>query len=141
MISLETGTVALICAGLYAINEKRADAAKITIGFLIGDLWAGIAVILQNHPLLPGYVNVFTSLCVLGMLAVIFSGLFSKCISCPAWLCGWAIGLTLLGKTDLAGSMKSMVGMQIQIAIAMFAGVWYIGVFADYIHNLLKKDS
>lgn len=139
MISIETGAVALICAGLYSINGNRADATKITIGFLIGDLWAGIAVILQTQLPLPKYVNVFTTLCILGMLAMILSSLFSKYTSCSAWLCGWAIGLTVLGKIDLSGSMKSMVDMQIQIAIAMFAGIWYIGVFADYIHNLLEK--
>lgn len=141
MMSIETGAVALICTGLYAMNENRADAVKITIGFFIGNLWAGIAVILQTQiPLpLPEFVNVFTTLCILGMLAVILSSLLSKYISCPAWLCGWAVSLTVLGKMELSGSMKSMVGMQIQIAIAMFVGIWYVGVFVDYIHNLLEK--
>lgn len=139
MMSIETGAVALICAGLYVINENRADATKITIGLFMGDLWAGIAIILQTHLMFPESVNIFTTLCILGMLAVIFSSLVEKYISCPAWLCGWAVGLTVLGKIDLSGNMKSMVGMQIQIAIAMFVGVWYVGVFADYIHNLMEK--
>ena len=44
-INVSTGAVALICAGLYVTNgNKRSDAVKISIGFLLGDFWAVFAL-------------------------------------------------------------------------------------------------
>ena len=43
-IGVTTGAVALICAGLCAANgDKRENALPISIGFLLGDLWAVLA--------------------------------------------------------------------------------------------------
>ncbi|MGN1376976.1 MAG: DUF1097 domain-containing protein [Dorea sp.] len=139
MLSIETGAVALICTGLYVANAKRADAAKITAGFLLGDLWAGIAMTFQTILPLEEFAGLFVTLCILGMLAVIISDLLPGYVSCAAWLCGWAIGLTVLGYSDLSGGLKSIVHAQIQTAIAMFIGVWYVGVFVGYIHDMLEK--
>ena len=48
-IGVSTGAVALICAGLYVANgNKRKDAVKISIGFLLGDLWAVLAVMIME---------------------------------------------------------------------------------------------
>ena len=44
-LSVDVGAVALICAGLYVTNgNKLMDAPKITIGFLLGNLWGWLAV-------------------------------------------------------------------------------------------------
>lgn len=44
-LNVTTGAVALICAGLCAANGDRAsDAVRISIGFLLGDFWAWLAV-------------------------------------------------------------------------------------------------
>ena len=42
---VSTGAVALICAGLYVANgNKRQDAVKISVGFLLGDFWGVTAL-------------------------------------------------------------------------------------------------
>ena len=53
-LSVDVGAVALICAGLYVTNgNKLMDAPRITIGFLLGDLWGWLAVnAMQNEDLL-----------------------------------------------------------------------------------------
>ena len=139
ILSVRTGAVALICAGLYAMNGKRKDAANITAGLFAGDLWAGTAVILQSWLSVKPEIGMFITLCFMGMLAVLISGAFSDYISCPAWLSGWAIGLTVLGENGLTYGIKYMLALQGQIAVSMFVGVWYVGVFAEYIHTLLEK--
>lgn len=88
-IGIGTGSVALICAGLFVANgNRRQDTVKISVGFLLGDLWAYIAVwvmeTLQWNPNVELYVTLF----VMGGLAVIVSETFSSMIYTPAWLCG-----------------------------------------------------
>ena len=75
-VGITTGAVALICAGLYAANgDKAADAPRISIGFLLGDFWAWLAlVVMDKMPLNPD-LEVFFTLFVMGGLAVILSGL------------------------------------------------------------------
>ena len=48
-IGVTTGAVALICAGLFVTNgNKYKDAFKICIGFLCGDLWAVVALVIMD---------------------------------------------------------------------------------------------
>ena len=97
-IGVGTGSVALICAGLFVANgNRRQDAVKISIGFLLGDLWAYIAVWVMETLQWNPNVELYATLFILGGLAVIIGETFSGIIFTPSWLCGWAIGLTIMG--------------------------------------------
>lgn len=135
-VGITTGAVALICAGLCAANgDKAADAPKISAGFLLGDFWAWLALVaMDKMPLNPDF-EVFLTLFVMGGLAVIVSGLFPRWIFCPAWLCGWAIGLTVMTPVGLA----NLGTLPVQIGAAMLAGVWYVGVFLNIVRGKLLR--
>ncbi len=76
-IGVTTGAVALICAGLCAANgDKAADAPKISVGFLLGDFWAWLALVVMAKLSLNPDLELFLTLFVMGGLAVIISGLF-----------------------------------------------------------------
>lgn len=135
-LGVSTGAVALICAGLYVANgNKRADALKITVGFLLGDLWAFLAVCimdtLQFHP----NVELYCTLFILGGAAVIIGETFHKFIFLPSWLCGWAIGLTIMGPMKVA----ELGTLPVQIGVAMVAGVVYVGIGVDMLQRFLIK--
>lgn len=136
VMGVKTGSVALICAGLYvASGNKRQDTFKICTGFLLGDMWAFFAVwvmeTLQWNPNIELYVTLF----IMGCLAVIIGETFARVIFTPSWLCGWAIGLTVMGpmKMDQLGSLP------VQIGIAMLVGVIYVGVGVDAFHKFLMR--
>lgn len=130
------GAVALICAGLFVANgNKREDAFKIAIGFLLGDLWAVLAVwimeVMPFHPNLELYCTLF----VLGGLAVLIGETLPRFIFTPSWLCGWAIGLTIMGPLKTA----DINTLPIQIGVAMIAGVVYVGIGVDAFQKFLIK--
>ena len=127
-VGITTGAVALICAGLYVTNgNKVSDALKITLGFLCGDCWAVLAVFIMDKLTLNPNLELFGTLFVLGGLAVIIGENVPKYIFTPAWLCGWAIGLTIMGQLPLA----ELGTLPIQIGAAMIAGVVYVGIGVD----------
>lgn len=134
VIGVSTGAVALICAGLYVTNgNKREDAFKISAGFLLGDLWAVIAVAVMEKLTWNPNVELYLTLFVMGGLAVIIGESFGKYIFTPSWLCGWAIGLTIMGPMSL-----NEIGMlPIQIGVAMIAGVVYVGIGVDAFQKFL----
>lgn len=134
VIGVSTGAVALICAGLYVTNgNKREDAFKISTGFLLGDLWAVIAVAVMEKLTWNPNVELYLTLFVMGGLAVIIGESCGKYIFTPSWLCGWAIGLTIMGPMSLAE-----IGMlPVQIGVAMIAGVVYVGIGVDAFQKVL----
>jgi hypothetical protein len=135
-LHVQTGAVALICAGLYVTNGNRlSDAVKISVGFLLGDLWAWLAVRVMAWLSWNPDVELFCVLFVLGGAAVLCSAALPKYIFCPAWLCGWAIGLTILSPLD-AEAVGSYVW---QIAVAMLVGVWYVGAFLNAVQQAMIK--
>ncbi len=135
-LGVSTGAVALICAGLYVANgNKRKDALKIAVGFLCGDLWAVLAVwIMETLPLHPN-VELYCTLFVLGGLAVLIGESLPKWIFVPSWLCGWAIGLTIMGPLPVA----ELGSLPIQIGVAMIAGVVYVGIGVDALQKWLVR--
>ena len=131
-LGIQVGAVALICAGVYAAAGNRTElAVPMTLGFLAGDLWAWLALWMMELLPFGQSASVFVTLFVMGGAAVILSSLLPKIFYCPAWLCGWAIGLTVMGPMEI----KSVGNMPLQIAAAMFAGVWYVGVLVEWIHQ------
>lgn len=133
-IGVTTGAVSLICAGLCAANgDKRENALPISIGFLLGDLWAVCALFTMEKLQWNPDAELFTILFILGGAAVLLSSLAPKWIFCPAWLCGWAIELTVLP----GHSWAQVLGLSVQVAAAMLVGVWYVGVFLNIVQKKL----
>lgn len=126
----------MICAGLFvASGNRRQDTIKISIGFLLGDLWAYIAVRVMETQQWNPNVELYITLFVMGGLAVIIGETFSRMIFTPSWLCGWIIGLTIIGpmKVNEIGTLP------IRIGVAMLAGVIYVGVGADAFQGMLVR--
>lgn len=136
-IGISTGAVALICAGLYVTNgNKLKDGLKIMFGFWCGDLWAVLAIFIMEYLKWNQNLELFLTLSVLGFFAVIIASFFEKIIYLPSWLCGWAIGLTIM----TAENIVNLQGISIQIAVAMAVGVWYVGAGVDlFTRCVLKK--
>lgn len=133
-VGVSTGAVALICAGLCAANgDRAADAPRISAGFLMGDVWAVLAILAMDAMPWNPDAELFCTLFVLGGAAVVLSSLAPRVFFCPAWLCGWAIGLTIMTPGGAAG----MGTMPIQIGVAMLVGVWYVGVALNIVRDRL----
>ncbi|MGM9536037.1 MAG: DUF1097 domain-containing protein [Intestinibacter sp.] len=137
-IGITTGAVALICAGLYVTNgNKTEDGMKIMFGFLCGDLWAVFAIYAMKHLNLNPNLELFLILCILGFLAVLIGSALHKFIFLPSWLCGWAIGLTIMSPQDMA----NVLSIAIQIAVAMIVGIWYVGAGVDLFTKFILKNK
>ena len=135
-LGVQTGAVALICAGVYvAAGNDRKKALPMSLGFLAGDAWAVAA--LRIMELLPfgGNGKLFVTLCLMGALAVLIASALPRVFFLPAWLCGWAIGLTVMGPMEL----KLLGTTPLQIAAAMLVGVWYVGVALDAVHRKIRR--
>lgn len=131
---ITTGAVALICAGIYVTNgNKIKDGLKISLGFICGDIWAVAALYIMKLLPLNEELELFITLFVLGAMAVIISSLVPKVIHTPSWLCGWAIGLTIMSPVGV----DSIGSLPIQIGVAMLFGVWYVGAGVDAFSKLL----
>lgn len=133
-LGVTTGAVALICAGLHAAEGgQHSTPLSLSVGFLLGDLWAVVALLaMEQMPWNPD-LELFITLFVLGGLAVLLSALAPRWIFCPAWLCGWAIGLTILSPAGVS----HMGSLPLQIAVAMLVGIWYVGTFLGIVQRRL----
>ncbi|WPC43018.1 DUF1097 domain-containing protein [Clostridium sp. JS66] len=131
---ITTGAVALICAGIFLANGNRVeDGVKISIGFLLGDLWGCIALKAMDMVKLNENIELFCALFILGGLAVIIASTkLEKIIFLPAWLSGWAITLLLMAPLNMNWGT-----LPIQIGISMLMGVWYVGIGVLKFQNLL----
>ena len=82
-------------------------------------------------------LELFLTLSILGFFAVVIASLFEKIIFLPSWLCGWAIGLTIMTGENII----NLQDICIQIAVAMAVGVWYVGAGVDlFTIYILSKD-
>jgi len=133
-VGVTCGAVALICAGLFVANgNKYADTLKISIGFLLGDAWAVLALLVMDQMPWNPDVELYVTLFVMGGVAVLVSSALEKFIFLPAWLCGWAVGLTILAPVGY-GNLGSL---PVQIGAAMLAGVIYVGIGVDVFQRKL----
>ncbi|MFA9463050.1 MAG: DUF1097 domain-containing protein [Velocimicrobium sp.] len=135
-IGITTGAVALICAGLYVANgNKITDGVSISIGFLCGDLWAVAALLVMDLMCLQADLELFITLFLFGGVAVIVANLIPRFIYLPAWLCGWAIGLTIMAPIGI----ENIGSIPIQIGVAMLVGVWYVGAGVDKFQRIVAS--
>ena len=134
-LGVQTGAVALICAGVYvSAGNDRKKAVPMSLGFLAGDAWAVLALWVMSVLPFGGNGNLFVTLCLMGALAVLIASALPRVFFLPAWLCGWAIGLTVMGPMEL----KLLGTTPLQIAAAMLVGVWYVGVALDAVHRKIR---
>lgn len=133
-VGIQTGAVALIVAGLYVTNgNEKKDAVKITLGFLLGDFFSVAAIWLMENIPFSADVNTYAALFALGAAAVLIGESLPKIIFTPGLLCGWAIGLTIMGPLGTSG----MGTLPFQIAASMVAGVVYVGIGVDMFQRWL----
>ena len=140
--SIQVGAVSLIVSALYVMSDNHLSSAlPLTLGLLLGDVWAWLSIKLLSLTILPHDLELFLILAIQGGLAVILSVPIRMWLSCPALLCGWAIGLTVL--TPLKTSLVNEYCFQ--IGIAMVIGIWYIGVLLNLLQvkldQLLSKHN
>ena len=135
-IGISVGPVALICAGIYATNgNKFRDAHKIALGYLAGDIWALIAYEIMAYTPLNADLTLFLTLAVFGFILVLISSKWPGIIHMPSWLTGWAIGMLAMN----LDKTTPVLSLTVQIAVAMLAGVYYVGALLDKIHKILNK--
>lgn len=135
-IGVQTGAVALICAGVYtAANGNVRTAVPISLGFLAGDIWAIFPLWIMKTLSWNEDLELFCTLFVMGGAAVLIASAFPRIFYLPAWLSGWAIGLTIMSPLGF----DSIGTYPVQIGVAMLVGVWYVGVFLDSIHKLMNQ--
>jgi len=136
-LGLLTGPVALISAGLYVANGCNVkNGLKITLGFLAGNVWAYF-VMLCMGALAPNigfspYLLLFIVLFVFVIVAVFIASYLDKIFDLSAWLSGWAVTLTIMNL-----STHDQLTLLWQIAVAMVAGVWFVGVLITSTHKYL----
>ena len=135
-IGITTGAVALICAGLFTeAGNTIKQALPVSVGFLLGDVWATTVVELLKVMPFTNDINLFLLLFVFGGSAVLIASQMPKHINLSAWLAGFAIGLTIMSPVSKLGTLP------LQIAISMLVGVWYVGVFVNFVMEKLNRGS
>ncbi|MCY7172317.1 DUF1097 family protein [Streptococcus gallolyticus] len=137
-LGIKVGAVALICASLYVLSGNQLkEAVPLSIGLILGDIWSVIALNIIAISPWDSNITTFLTLAILGGIAVIISSFFPQKVSCASWLCGWAIGLTVLSFI----SSSNYIQYAFQIALAMLSGIWYVGVILDIIHKRINTFS
>ena len=137
-LGLLTGAVALICAGLYVANGMiLANALKITLGFLFGNIWGWLAF--MAIPPVIGVVGfpplgIFLVLFVFAGLAVFIACYLDKILDLSALLSGLSIILVVL---LLPGHNIPPLTLVLHVAIAMVGGIWLVGVLITELHKKL----
>jgi hypothetical protein len=123
-VGITTGAVALICAGVYVANGNKAqDAPRMSLGFVLGDAVSVLAIWLMGVLPLPSDLSTFLTLAVLGFVTVVVVTSLGRWVNLPSTLCGWAIGLAIMGSIGFA----NLGTLPLQIGVAMLVGVWYVG--------------
>jgi hypothetical protein len=136
---VETGAVALICAGIFTAEGNDPRRARgIICGLLIGIPWGILAL---RFTVLPGShsVNQFLALAFLGAGAVLICGLtvVGRYIDTTSWLTGWAITILILGHVALV----HWHWLPLQLALSMLTGVYLIGVGGVMVNRWLEQRT
>jgi hypothetical protein len=137
-LGITCGAVALICAGIFVTAGNKVELGlPMSLGFLLSDLVAVVAVWMMENLPFPGDGNIFITLAVLGFCVVMLCTRLEKVFFLPAVLSGWAVGLTVMGPLGFA----NLGTMPLQVAIAMLAGVWYAGFAVDWFSRLIGPKA
>ena len=137
-LGITCGAVALICAGIFVTAGNKVELGlPMSLGFLLSDLVAVVAVWMMENLPFPGDGNTFITLAVLGFCVVMLCTRLEKVFFLPAVLSGWAVGLTVMGPLGFA----NLGTMPLQVAIAVLAGVWYAGFAVDWFSRLIGPKA
>ena len=130
------------------MDEKRRQKLTLALGIaLLPPIWAVLAPVIGVttgavalicaglYVALNPNVELYCTLFLMGGLAVLIGESLPRFIYTPAWLCGWAIGLTIMGPLKVA----EIGTLPIQIGAAMLAGVFYVGVGVDAFQKWLLR--
>lgn len=140
LIGIGIGWIALATAALFVADGNHlGNALKIALGYLLGLLWGCLTLLITGMKIFKtansGIVLYFT-LFALGALAVLITHIGIKQLSyLPAWLCGWAISLGVLGGVGVGNWGM----LPLEIAVSMIVGVYYVGVGIFGFQKLVGK--
>ena len=137
-IGVTVGPVALICAGIYvASSGTPAIGLRQSASYIVAVGWTLLAMKLLEVLPFGADVNLYVVLFVMGGVAVLIACSLPKVFDLPAWLGGWAIGLTVIAPKGLSG----MGTLPIQVLVAMLVGVWYVGYGVSVFQGLFSKKK
>lgn len=139
-IGVTVGAATLIVGGFFvASGNDPKNKWRLLFGMWLGIPWGMMAVTfpgLTGWPKLTLYVTLF----VLGGLAVLISSMpgIRNWVDTAAWLTGWAISIVIL---SLNGGPAKFGTMPLQIAGAMLAGIFIVGVLGCVLVDALSKQN
>ena len=115
-IGVHVGPIALIAAGIY------------------GAKWSLIATVVMQKTPFSANITLWSTLFILGFIAVIISAKFPRYVYLPSFLAGWAIAMLSMN----LDSTTPLIRMTIEIGVAMVVGVYYVGALIDKIHKIVN---
>lgn len=134
-IGIHVGPISLIAAGIYGANgNKFEDSFKIVVGYIAGDIWSLVSVIIMDKTPINANITLWITLFVLGFMAVIISAKLPKHIYLPSFLSGWAIAMLAMN----LDTTTSLIRMTVEIGVAMLVGVYYVGALIYKIHKIVN---
>lgn len=135
-MGIHVGPIALIAAGIYGANgNKFEDALKISIGYLMGDIWSLVVILVMKNTIFNRDLTLFVILFFLGFFVVIISFAVPKYFYMPSWLAGWAIAMLTMNLNPDTNLGKQVI----EIGISMLVGVYYVGVLIDKIFKFANS--
>lgn len=135
-IGVEIAATAMISACPYVLAGKTVkDSLSMTVGLLLGIVWTRITFLLMSSLTFNADIVTFVVLVVMVALAIIISSFAPKAIHCVSWLCGFALGLTVLGLSDVSAYNI----MSLKLALAMIVGDWCVGFLGSKIIGACMK--
>lgn len=117
---------AMISATLYVILVKSvADALKMSLSFVLGVVEAVISIMIVGalSAAIPMIAALPLTMIVMVALVIIIQTFIVKWTDLFSMLCGFAVSMTVLTMVD----PSAMMGMAVQLAVAMLVGIWWIG--------------
>ena len=137
-VGVTVGPVALICAGIYVASKGTpAIGLRQSVSYIASIIWTLAAMKLLEILPFGADINLYVTLFVLGGVAVLIACNLDKVFDLPAWLGGWAIGLTVIAPKGISG----MGTLPIQVLVAMLVGVWYVGYGVSVFQRLFSKEK
>jgi len=135
-IGVTIAAVSMISACPYVLAGKNAkDACSMTLGLLLGIVWARLTFILMGALTFNPDLVTFLVLVFMVAILIVIDSFIPKYVDCIAWLCGFAIAITVLGPCtpDVINTMS------LHLALAMVVGIWCVGYLGGIIIGACNK--
>lgn len=135
-IGVTIAAVSMISACPYVLAGKNAkDAVAMTLGLFLGIVWARLTFVLMGALTFNPDLVTFLVLAFMVAILIIIDSFIPKIVDCVAWLCGFAIAITVLGSCtpDVLNTMS------LHLVLAMAVGVWCVGYVGSLIIGACNK--